>query len=345
MRATVVAAVVVGVCAGALWLVALLHAMPAPDVALYLLGEPRAVVGDAWPVRFGAARAGGTGPASLRGTIALGDSPERDAAAGFARLPVSAPGTLPGMLRVCLDDGAPCLHARFAVEAAAQRAPSSARFVWLGRAPAVATVGAVARRTAVGVRLAPELDASAPSFTVHVDRAAGPLLLDVVVDGVVRDVVRADGPSVAVNTPRQLAPGAVVVVHAGGPWPDELGAWATARVADPAEPLAAFSLRLARAAGAPDDVEQPADDEAARALLERLKPTTARAARLPVTLVPADPGPPWPELYLGAAALLATLVALAGRASRVPPLALVAGLGAVLGVCGGMYAVLLLVGR
>lgn len=345
MRATVLAAVVIGVGAAALWLIALLHATPAPAVAVHVLGEARAVVGEPWPVRFGAVREGGHGPATLRGTIALGNEPGVDATAGYARLSARTPGVQTGLLRVCLDDGAPCVQARFPVEVVEARAPTGARFSWLGPAPPVQTVGSVARRTSLELRLPLELDADAPTFTVEVARAAGPLVLDVLVDGVVRDVVAAQGVSVDVPTPRGLRPGAVVVVHAGGPWPDDLGAWALARARDPAEPIGSFVARLAREAGAPADLAIPTDDDAVRALAQRLSPAARRAPRLPVELVAAEPGLPWPELYLAAAALLTALVAMAGRASRVPPLALAAGVGAVVAVCGGLYGVLVLVGR
>ncbi|MBI1949502.1 MAG: hypothetical protein HYS27_27695 [Deltaproteobacteria bacterium] len=344
MRALVASAAVVGALAAVLWLLALLTSTPPLSASAFLLGEPVAVVGEPWAVRFGAAREGGTGPSSLHGTVALAGGAATDAGAGFARLPISAAGPYAVTLDVCLDDGAPCLRARSAVEATAQRREARARFTWLGKEPPVATLATVARRTSVAIRMPLELDAAAPSFTVELERAAGPLLLDVVVDGAVRDVVPANASSVDVPTPAGLRPGAVVVVHAGGPWPEDAGVWAIARVRDPAEPLGAFAARLAREAGADDDVTGPLDDEAARALVQRLRPAVLRAPRLPFELLPVERGMPWAELYLGAAALLVALVALAGRSRRMPPMALAAGVGAVAALCAGLYVVLLLVG-
>jgi hypothetical protein len=185
-----------------------------------------------------------------------------------------------------------------------------------------------------------EIDPAVPRFSVEVQRAAGPLALDVLVDGVVRDVVQVEGPRVEIETPRGLGPGAVVVVHAAGPWPDDVGAWAIARVADPRESPGAFAARLAQAAGAPADLAVPADDEATRALLSRLRPTKVRASRLPVEILPEAGGPPWRELYAASAAILVALVAAVGRSRAIPLRALALGVGAIAGLCGGLYVVL-----
>lgn len=339
MRALWLALGLVGALAVALWLVALFTAAPPPAVSVFALGEPTAVVGEPWPVRFGAVRERGLGLAPLQGRV-VGPSGELvDASGGFARVTPSTAGPLSALLEVCLDGGAPCVRARIAATAALSRPPSTARFAWLGPEPTVATLTSVARRTAVAVRAPAEVEAAAAVLPLEVERAAGPILLDVLVDGVLREVVRADAPELSVALPRDLRPGAVIVVHAGGPFPSELGAWATTRVRDPAEALPAFATRLAPQAGAPAELRVATDDEA-RALLRRLKPATLRAPRLAVELLPDEQKAPWPELYAGAAALLVGMVAAAGRAKRVPPLPLAAGAGAVAAICAGLYVVL-----
>lgn len=339
MRALWIALGLIGALTLSLWLVALFTAAPPPVVSVFALGAPNAVVGEPWPLRFGAVRERGVGLSTLTGRLMGPGGEELDAAAGFARLTPSAPGPFSTLLEACLDEGAPCVRARIQGTAVAARAPSVARFTWLGPEPAVATLSSVARRTAVSMRAPAEVAASATQLAVEVERAAGPVLLDVVVDGVLRDVVRAEGAALSLPLPRDLRPGSIVVVHAGGPFPDELGAWTTTRVADSAETLPAFATRLAHSAGAPAELSVASDDEA-RALLARLKPTVLRAPRLQVELLPPKRAAPWPELYAGAAALLVGLVAAAGRAKRIPALPLLGGVGAVAALCAGLYVVL-----
>lgn len=344
MRAQLALLALVGALTAALWLAALLTSSPPPPMAFFLLGEPTAVVGEPWAARFGAVQERGVGLSSMEGRLELSTGASADLAPGFARLSVPSVGRTSGALVACLDGGAPCARARFDLEGVAARAPSRARFSWLGPEPPVTTLASVARRTAVALQAPLEIDAAAASFEVTLERAQGPLLLDVVVDGVVRDVVRAEGPRVGLETPRGLAAGSILVVHAGGPWPQELGAWATLRVADPSEPLGAFAARLAREGGAPADLAVPADEAATRALLSRLKPAVLRAGRLPLEVVVEERAVPWPSLYAGAALLLVALVAVAGRSRKIPALPLALGVGTVAALCVALYIVLHVVG-
>lgn len=206
-------------------------------------------------------------------------------------------------------------------------------------------------------------------------RAVG---LDLLVDGAVQDVAQllAPGGGAAVAVRLRVGParpGDVVVVHAGGAWPDELGPWAIARIADPSTPLADWVRAVSTTAGAPPedpllawlaahptgvdptipDSGAPAPgaavaaDDVLRAALGRLRPAKLRAPRLEVVPVAASPlGETLRLAYggLGVALVLAVLgvgfLRLPGRRlavllSGLVVAALLAGLGATLLVVSG----------
>lgn len=195
--------------------------------------------------------------------------------------------------------------------------------------------------------------------------------LDLLVDGAVQDVAQIQAPGGGVIVTARLRvgaarPGGVVVVHAGGAWPDELGPWAIARIADPSTPLADWVRAVSTTAGAPPDdpllawlaahptAAQPAavdptavGDDVLRAALGRLRPAKLRAPRLEVVpLVTSPLGETLRLIYGGLAVALVLAVLgvgflrLPGRRlavllSGVVVAALLAGLGATLLVVSG----------
>ncbi len=183
-------------------------------------------------------------------------------------------------------------------------------------------------------------------------RAVG---LDLLAAGVVVDAqnVEVDGRATVKLRLGRAAPGTLLVVHAGGTWPDELGRFAVLRVHED-KPLLSFIETQMRAAGAPagDPLlswlkKHPGDVTASRALLQRLWPAKRRAPKLVTTVVAP---PPLARAWLTAYGVLASLafivvsilgmVRLPGR--RWQALAAAVALGALL---AGLAAVLVFTGR
>jgi hypothetical protein len=211
-----------------------------------------------------------------------------------------------------------------------------------------------------GLRASVPLEVDAPGEIEVAIESAEPreVSLDLVVDGAVQDVVsmRVERQATARLRLGPGRPGDVVVVHAGGPWPDELGRFAIARVRDPATPLARWVADLATRAGAPLDepllqrIRQEEggdapDPDLLRALLGRLKPVKLRAPRLELALDVETPlGQTLRLAYAVAAAALVLAVGLLG-ALRLPGRrgAAVLGTIAVGAVLGGLFLALLVV--
>lgn len=155
-----------------------------------------------------------------------------------------------------------------------------------------------------GIQLRVPLEIGAPGEVEVQVVSAEPrdVSLDLLVGGVIHDVASVRVPAGGSATKVRLRlgparPGDVVVVHAGGPWPDDLGPWAVARIADPSQPLEAWVTALAAKVSPaahdairgliPHQIEVDGDeslhDDVLRALLARLEPARLRAARLQVT--------------------------------------------------------------
>lgn len=164
-------------------------------------------------------------------------------------------------------------------------------------AGAVLPDGRVLRNDRTGLRLdvPVEVDADSAVDVVVTGAEHKDVGVDLLVDGIVHDtkniVVDAGAPAHVSLALGHAQPGAVVVVHVGGVWPDELGRFAVARVRDPDVSLVDALTTLAHTAGAPADEQMlvylrahPDDMVAARAFLQRLRPAKLRAPKLAVTM-------------------------------------------------------------
>lgn len=229
-------------------------------------------------------------------------------------------------------------------------------------------------RSGLQVELAPVVDADEVVARV---RSAEPRAIscDLLVDGIVRDVVTVDvagdatvrlrvGKSAAAGGVRVggdaaanagVTGGASAVVHCGGVWPDERGRTAIARLGDEAGAAAAggaavgpWLAALALSAGAAADepiLRALDDDDAVGAALARLVPGKVRAARLVMTWR-VDRGPS--GLLRALYAALALVVVLATLGLGVARLghrrgAVAAGTVVLAALLAGMYAALIVV--
>lgn len=179
-------------------------------------------------------------------------------------------------------------------------------------------------RSGLRVEAPLEVDAES-SFEVRVwtaePRDVG---FDLLVDGALHDVVHrhVDGVATIKLSVGAAHPGDVVVVHAGGTWPDQLGRSTLARIRDPSTPLGVWLGELAARAGAPADEPllswirshaSDVDDDVVRAALGRFRPGKLRAPRVAADRIEQAPlGPLLRRGYAALAAALVTIVLLTG---------------------------------
>jgi hypothetical protein len=216
--------------------------------------------------------------------------------------------------------------------------------------------GRVLRIDRSGLRIEVPFEADA-NTTIDVTIESGEKTdvgLDLIVDGVVHDAknVAVDGSAKVQLRIGDARPGDVIVVHAGGVWPDELGRYAIARVKDPAQPLAQWIDDVVkRGGGLPSEPllhwfqAHPDDTVAARAILQRLLPAKLRAPKLELSIsAERETGREIGFVY-GALALLCVVVVAGLGVVRAPGRRLLALVGAlavalILAGLGGVLVVM-----